>query len=374
MFFNNQTISEQERYIRLLKLVGSLSGMFSESEIPYLYYRVAEIVFCKAFGATDHSRSDIAVDASKEGVGIGLKTFLHGNGKTLQKIAEFNQLKAQFQGKSPEEIVHSVASARNTRIQFAQTAYNLNQNIYHSVTRSKEGFSIFETNMPPVDINAIADVINKDGQIRFNDGIEEYSFNLSKSTLFKRFNLDTISPQCFFEIQTLSDPLDTLEVILGKEESQITQHLPSIYLPLYSERNGEVQEKSALNQWNSGGRSRSADEAYIPIPAWIHRAFVGFFPPRDTIFELVLPNKKILSAKVCQDNSKALMSNPNGDLGKWLLRDVFHLKEGELATRELLDTVGCDSVYIKKISALKFEIDFAKTGAYATFASENKPG
>jgi hypothetical protein len=59
---------------------------FSESDIPYLYYRVAEKVFCRAFEAEDLSRSDVSADAKKDGLGIGLKTFLAGNNKTIKKI------------------------------------------------------------------------------------------------------------------------------------------------------------------------------------------------------------------------------------------------------------------------------------------------
>ena len=59
-----------------------------------------------------------------------------------------------------------------------------------------------------------------------------------------------------------------------------------------------------------------------------YKRFPRFFPPRDTPFDLILPDGKILNAKVCQDNSKALMTNPNLALGDWLLRNVLNLKEG----------------------------------------------
>lgn len=64
-----------------------------------------------------------------------------------------------------------------------------------------------------------------------------------------------------------------------------------------------------------------------------------------------------MSAKICQDGGKALMSNPNKELGKWLLRDVLHLKEGELLTMEKLNRFGFDSVIITKIDSENFKID-----------------
>jgi hypothetical protein len=51
MFFNYQPYYKQEEYLELLRLVGSLSNLFSENPVPYLYYRVAENIFCKSFDA-----------------------------------------------------------------------------------------------------------------------------------------------------------------------------------------------------------------------------------------------------------------------------------------------------------------------------------
>lgn len=54
------------------------------------------------------------------------------------------------------------------------------------------------------------------------------------------------------------------------------------------------------------------------------------------LFNLITPDGKILNAKVCQEHSKALMSNPNSTLANWLLRQLLNLKEGEIATKERL--------------------------------------
>ena len=42
MFYENQPIKQRENYKNMLKVVGSLSRLFSESDIPYLYYRCHE--------------------------------------------------------------------------------------------------------------------------------------------------------------------------------------------------------------------------------------------------------------------------------------------------------------------------------------------
>jgi len=78
-----------------------------------------------------------------------------------------------------------------------------------------------------------------------------------------------------------------------------------------------------------------------------------------------------MSAKVCQDNSKALMSNPNSALGKWLLRDVLNLREKELLNYDKLQTIGLDTVVIYKIDNEHFDIDFTRVGSYEKFEVEN---
>ena len=74
-----------------------------------------------------------------------------------------------------------------------------------------------------------------------------------------------------------------------------------------------------------------------------------------------------MEAKLCQDGSKALMSKHNADLGRWLLRDVFDLKEGELLTYEKLEEAGVDSVVIYKAGENKYDIDFTKSGSFDEF-------
>ena len=61
------------------------------------------------------------------------------------------------------------------------------------------------------------------------------------------------------------------------------------------------------------------------------------------------------------------MSNPNKELGQWLLRDVLKLQEGELLTIEMLENLGIDSVRIDKIDNENYMINFAKTYSYDEF-------
>lgn len=85
-----------------------------------------------------------------------------------------------------------------------------------------------------------------------------------------------------------------------------------------------------------------------------------------------VPTGEQFNAKVCQDNRKALMTNPNKALSDWLLRKVLQLKEGELATIEKLDKLGFDSVIILKDKKGDFKIDIMKTNSYNNFWKFNE--
>ncbi len=365
-FYDTQPIEYRDRYKEYLQIIGSLSNLFSDSITPYLYYRIAEKMFCKAFEATDLSRGDVSYDAQKEALGIGLKTFLRANDKSFQKIAEFNKDKMLYDNLSNFEKIKKISKLRNKRLDFTNNLYNIENSIYHCVIRDKRKFFIFEEEANKIDIESLQDIKLTKSSISFNDGLFEYSFSLSKSTLMKRFNTTSFVDE--FTVDIIKDPLDTLFSLASQDQTIMTDgHIQdTIYLPLYG-RGGKVYDNSGLNQWNSKGRIRNANEVYIPIPSEFYKYKPDFFPDRDVAFTLKLPNKNELIAKVCQDGSKALMSNPNKELGKWLLRDVFKLKEGELLTDSVLHTYGVDSVRIDKIDNSTYEINFAKLGSYENF-------
>jgi hypothetical protein len=44
-------IEKNGNYLKLLSAVSKLSGLFSESAIPFINYRVAENIFCRSFDA-----------------------------------------------------------------------------------------------------------------------------------------------------------------------------------------------------------------------------------------------------------------------------------------------------------------------------------
>lgn len=152
-----------------------------------------------------------------------------------------------------------------------------------------------------------------------------------------------------------------------------------VILPLYSTRTREVQEKSGINQWNAGGRVRSFGEAYVPIPSWIHQAFPGFLPEPDQSFSLRLQDGTVVSAKVCQQGAKALMSDPNDELCRWLYTAIEpglsydriknRLPEKRPYTYKDLARVGKDCVKVSKVSGRphQYEMTFCGLGDYERF-------
>lgn len=385
-FFFKQDEESRKLYTDLLKMMGLLSNLFAESKNPFLYYRAMENIFCKAFNADNLSRSDVSADAGKNGIGIGLKTFLQNNGNTFQKIAEFNKESYLLRDLTGTDLVRMVSEMRNQRIESTMRICNLYDMMYHLVTRSNKYMAIYEEHMDLININNIKITQTNNTTIHFTDSLHDYSFSLSKSTLLKRFDTTDKRKIFGFDVEVLADPYDFLLNIkngkISKTELNATLNdsddfIDYIVLPLYSPRTKQVEEKSGLNQWNAGGRPRSENEVYISIPSWIHQKKKDFFTynsdeNKTNPFDVKLPNGKIISMRVAQQKGKALMSNPNSALGEWILRDILELKPKVLVTKEILDMIGIDSVKLSKTGDGRYYLDFLKSGSYEEFEEENK--
>lgn len=146
-----------------------------------------------------------------------------------------------------------------------------------------------------------------------------------------------------------------------------------VCLPLYSESKMEgkfVPSRNNLNMWNASGRTRNENEVGIPIPAEFREKYPDFFPGISNSFNLVLANNTCVSAKQCQQNGKALMSNPNKALGKWLLREELGIPEKTVITYEMLVEKGYDSLYLEKWKnriETYYKMFMAPLGAYELF-------
>ena len=356
-FLNNWM--SNEKYFEMLRLMSQLSKLFSESEVPYLDYRLAENLFCKYYEAANDARSCTAYDARLKHLGIGIKTFVlkgHNQNYSVEKIAEFNRLKKNLNGLTGLGLAKQISKYRNERMDFANNQYDVDETQYHIVGRCEGKLRIFNTPYEYIDLDSIHVEKDDETSCTFYDDKNLYTFNKSKSVLLKRFDMPEQHKDILVEI--LDDPLSLLENFFSTANRDISmakkqvRGIDYVILPLYSENRVKgrfVPERSGLNQFNAGGRIRNELEVYIPVPRNIHNFFPNFFPSRDVPFSLLLPDGKELSAKICQEGGKALMSNPNKALGEWMLRKVLRKDPGNLVTIDDLDRLGIDSVCIEDL-------------------------
>lgn len=378
MFYENQPPEYQENYKQMLLIMGNLTRLFSESNSPFLHYRVHENIFCKYFEADNLARFDCSVDSKKQTLGIGLKTWVNSND---QKIAEFGKLREKYKDLKGLTLIKKISEYRNERIRITKNIHGIDTMIYHIIKRVPNTMQIIECSFDYIDINNIT-LLDKRGNINnthFTDGKNTYHFSSSKNTLYMIFENYKILDE--FEVEIVADPYSYLinlikifkdnPIIVPKE----LDFSNKICLKLYSIKNKKdnfIPSKSGLNQWNAAGRDRNPNEMYIPFPSEDRKRSEGFFPTRETVFELLMPDGTIIPAKVCQDDGKAIMSNPNKILGKWLLRTVFEVPEGTILTYEMLEKFGIDCVVFTKLNENKYKIDFGDIGTYESFIENSR--
>lgn len=374
-FFLSKPKKQQSEYTHLLQIVGSLSKLFSESNIPYLYYRATENIFCRSFETQNIGRKDCSYDAKEGSLGIGIKTFILKKNYSTEKVAEFNKLSASFKEKTPKQLAYLLADYRNARMNSDNKIYGITESIYHCIGRAKQTLYIFETSYPQIDKDKIKDIkaIKGWAGITFTVGNDFYKFNYSKSTLYRRF--ETPSNALKVNVNILDDPYGLLtslsnqgklwvhEVLKHEEEGEF------VILPLYStqlSKRGKkvVAPKSGLNQRNAGWRKRAPWELYVPVPKEVHKSHPGFFPDKTKVFKLIVPSGEEFNAKMCQQGNKGLMTNPNNALEKRLLRWILHLEEKEILTYDKLLKAGFDSLKVTKIKEGVYKVDVAYDDDY----------
>lgn len=396
--------SKISKYKQTLANTCLLSRLFSDSEVPYIEYRLVENIFCYNLNSDNLTRNDMSFDSTvvNNGIkyGIGIKTFVINQKKdgslnySTQKIAEFNKERHTLSGKNNLQLAKEISLLRNLRLQSDIKEYGVDEIFYHCVLRFVDNtperkkylffmdFKYESINIDNIKLlnsndkvdESLNELFNKTS-VTFTDGNQIYSFNLSKSTLFKRFY--PIEQQGV-KINVLIHPnpytiLDKAgEFFSGINSSVTPSGFEEIFLPLYSIKNGEkkVFEHSGLNQWNAKGRARKFGEMYIQVPKIIHNNFPSFFPKKGEEFVLITPNGKEIKAKLCQSGFKALMSNPNTALSEWFHPIVLGQSADKIITYKHLQDVGKDSVRLEKAGNNRYFFSLAPTGSYDTFLNQ----
>ena len=395
-----------DEYAEYIKILGSLSRLFSTNNIPFIHYRTVEILYARLDGGSNIAGEDSSFDLiSKLNKPIGIKTFgvpsLNTKSKK-EKVAEFNsEDKNRIKDLDYYKAVIEISHLRNSRIKsdLIQKNVTINDAFYHCLIRQSGGVYIHQEPYELIDVAKIKPISNNGKEIEeftgyhFTDGINNYTFSNSKSTLFKSFQLSRGYNSNVIDIDILDDPLlllkklsrnknqndfvnTTVSSATGYLDDDLIAGIDFVILPLYSTRDSRnklksVPERSGINQWVAQGRKRDEMELYIPIPAQVKRLCPNFFPPRMQNFKLTLPNKQVIDVSVCQDGGKALMSNPNSVLGKYIFSVIdvnnVHATTRKPITYEDLSLINKDSIKIVKINGEYHLRNFCIVDSYEEF-------
>lgn len=198
-FYNPQPEEQKENYIRYLTNACKLSRLFSDNNKPFIHYRLIEKIFCTAFEVDNISRDDSSIDARKGNIGIELKTFLHKNKSSSEKISEFNrdmnEYRSHINNNENISLINRISELRNSRTEETKRNNQVETLIYHYVTRDDNQLHIHEEPMNLIDVPSIQIKKVSSTSIIFTDEQSNYRFVFSKSTLFKHFrtNIPLIS-------------------------------------------------------------------------------------------------------------------------------------------------------------------------------------
>lgn len=419
--WDNYTTEQKEEYIQFLQVYGALSNLFRQKQgdpIPYLDSKFQETIFARAFacqnvdiGNTPH---DVLSIINGTRIGIGLKTWM-GSKASFQKTMQLKRYQEDINAlrHDLEALTTKISEIRNERLitDYHRLGLSQNSNIYHYVTRDKGNFVINECAYPLIEVNNLKDISQTNSSLSWSDGVKEYKYTFGDSQIWQKFDpnkKDTLLLQQF-KVEIIENPFDFLleayMSLIGKAKP-IQEDIVEVFLPLYSYKSQEVEEKSGLNAWNAASKQKGSDkprplnEVYIPIPRDFHKKHPDFFVKNifdfettreafkckkedkpEVRFHLQLPNGKRIPALVTQSNMKGLQSGSNTEfdengnrygqaaLGQWLLVDVLGLKDRTLVTRAWLQKKGTDSVRLwrKKDDYSTIYIDFAPIDSFEVF-------
>lgn len=382
---------DEEKYRKILAGVGQLSSLYSDDPIPYLNSKFVEKLFAYCSDSRNVAGQDMSFDAiTSELGGVGVKTFRANSpaSGSVEKIAEFtaHATSGEFLGLSELELIQKVSAFRNERVLTDVRAYGLTleNSYYHCLIRTSAGCMIHEEPYNLIQLDSLKVLEKKKKNPTFTDGLNHYTFSLAKNVLYKKFSPVNFHASKLIKIRPRRDLfkyLSTFSLFDDASGLKVPKKIvePSIVLPLYGS-NGEVERASGINQWNAGGRKRSFGEGYIPFPAKARQLFPSFFPTQEKPFTIRLADGRNIIAKVCQDDGKAIMSNPNNDLLGWLFKILdssddetqARFRERRPYTYSDLRRVGKDSVLFKLIDAKKqvYSLEPMPLGSYEEFLRE----
>jgi len=160
------------------------------------------------------------------------------------------------------------------------------------------------------------------------------------------------------EIDSIGIITDSLTTQQPKNLKEIALTKEVVHLPLFSEKQQRMHERSGLNWGQRPEYSREPNQAYIPVPKSIHDEHPDFFPPKDQEFTLLTDDGESFICVMAQDNRKAIETRyDNSILGKYF-RQRLNIPLGIFVTLEHLEQYGRKSISVYKLSNEIYYIDF----------------
>jgi len=353
------TKEQQDEYKKFLQVYGSLSNLFRQKHgepIPYLDSKFQETIYARVFSSENvdigNTPHDILSVFGSERIGIGLKTWMNST-PSYQKVMQLKRYKDDImaQEHNPYDMVYVISSIKNERMKsdYNRLGLDENSNIYHYITRDAGSLVIQECTYPLIELDKITNVNRTDSSITWTDGVKNYKFTFGDSQIWQYFGdsrdstiLDKITVEIMEDPFTflvkayeslgpsssemgrkilskafMSSSNDTIAFPLDKD---VSDNIVECFLPLYSFRSKEVEQKSGLNAWNAAPKNphnptpRPLNEVYIPIPREFHNKYPDFFVKNIFEFEKVSPFPLFRMSLICEArfSSSVLLSGSSG--------------------------------------------------------------
>ncbi len=186
----------------------------------------------------------------------------------------------------------------------------------------------------------------------------ELMTNISKVDLQKAFPINDIIDCRGQEIEEIGIIIDSVNMQQPRNLNEIALTKEVVHLPLFSEKQQRMHERSGLNWGQRPEYSREPNQAYLPVPKSIHDEHPDFFPPKDQEFTLLTDDGESFICVMAQDNRKAIETRyDNSIIGKYF-RQRLSVDQGAFVTMKHLQNYGRKSVSVYKVSSELYYIDF----------------
>lgn len=214
-------------------------------------------------GNTPH---DILSVFGQNRIGIGLKTWMNSK-PSYQKVMQLKSFRGDINAVmatgNDEDLAYTISKIKNQRLieDYTRLGLSEDKNIYHYVTRDQGKFILQESSYPLVEIEKLKNFKRTDTSFEFSDGLKQYKYTYGDSQIFMKFGIDRTDTTDLeqFDVDIIQDPFDFLLKAYfdfqGKYKVD-SANITEVYLPLYSYRTKEVEEKSRLNAWNAASKNK----------------------------------------------------------------------------------------------------------------------